>query len=434
MVKDTITTGSIQRSFHIGKLGFGIAGSYVGYQVQNMFLDEEAQEQNKKSFQKSSAKKIRGELQNLRGPIMKLGQVLSMQSHSIPEEMIEELAELQMHAPPMHPTLMRTQFKKSMGNYPEELFESFDIEPFAAASLGQVHHAVTPAGEPVAVKIQYPAIRKAVENDFAALRSATLPFRLTNYVTKEMLQEIERGILQETDYHSEAQNIDFFTTNLSELAYVTVPNVYGEYSSEKVITMSLMPGKHLDDFLQTNPSQTVRDRLGKHLFELFFFQIFQMKALHSDPHPGNYLFCDDGKISLIDFGCVKYIPQPVVDVMHEFSIKFYRDGKYDSVNVLEFMFGDQTDSSNEEQQQLLIALNEFCMALYPPDEQLVDFGNPEIFNKMTNVWKQVIHSKHTKSEFFFIKRAELGLYNILYKLGAHIKTSGIVKKILQWES
>ena len=141
---------------------------------------------------------------------MKLGQLLSLQTQALPEEAIAELANLQMHAPGMHPTLARAQFKSSLGKDPEQAFREFEEEPFAAASLGQVHRAVTHAGETVAVKIQYPAIRSAIENDLKLLRSATLPARITGYAPGGIIDEIERGFIEETAYLHESRNIEFF--------------------------------------------------------------------------------------------------------------------------------------------------------------------------------------------------------------------------------
>ena len=128
-------TGPFERAFRMGKLGAGIAGSYIGYQIQNLFLDQESSQQKRAGVHQRNSAKFREELQHLRGPVMKLGQMLSMQSDALPEEIIEELAALQMQAPSMHPTLMRTQFRKALGKNPEEVFKSFDPEPFAAASL-----------------------------------------------------------------------------------------------------------------------------------------------------------------------------------------------------------------------------------------------------------------------------------------------------------
>jgi predicted unusual protein kinase regulating ubiquinone biosynthesis (AarF/ABC1/UbiB family) len=133
-----------------------LAGSYLRYQLQNLFAGESRRAEHRKLFNALAALQVREELQSLKGPIMKLGQMLSMQSHVLPEEVVHELTNLQMRAPAMHPALARAQFKGAYGKFPEQVFQEFAAEPFAAASLGQVHRAVTKAGEQVAVKIQYP--------------------------------------------------------------------------------------------------------------------------------------------------------------------------------------------------------------------------------------------------------------------------------------
>src|SRR5687767_5854475 len=230
MVKKQRPSGRIGRGLRMGRLGLALTGSYLGYQFQNLFLDEQQRPERRKSFNSKAARQIRTELESLKGPAMKVGQILSMQFHIMPEEAVTELAKLQMRAPAMHPTLARAQFKASLGKFPEEVFREFTAEPFAAASLGQVHRARTKAGEEVAVKIQYPAIRKAIESDFKLLRSAALPVRLTGHATESMIAEVERGILQETDYVNEAQNIDFFRKQLALLDYVRVPSVHSNLS------------------------------------------------------------------------------------------------------------------------------------------------------------------------------------------------------------
>ena len=264
------------------------------------------------------AKQISENLQDLRGPIMKLGQALSMQTHLLDAEVVEELAGLQMQAPPMHSTLMRAQFKSAFGKHPEEVFQSFEPEPFAAASLGQVHWAVTKQGEEVAVKIQYPAIREAIESDFKMLRTAGFAARLTGHLQESVIREVERGILEETDYLKEARNIEHFRKHLAPLPFVRLPNVYRELSCEQVLTMSRVRGLRLQEFLKMNPSQESRDKIGVGLTRLFFFQLFRVKAVHADPHPGNYLLNPDGTIGLIDFGCVKYLKPEVVRCYAQF--------------------------------------------------------------------------------------------------------------------
>src|SRR5262249_3876544 len=153
----------------------------------------------------------------------------------------------------------RAQFKSSCGKYPEEVFREFDPEPFAAASLGQVHRAVTRAGEKVAVKIQYPAIRASIENDFRLVRSAAFPGRLTGHAPVAVFEEVRRGFLEETDYIREAKNLEFFGASLSGFAYLTVPKVYSALTTDRVLTMSFVEGLNVAAFRQTKPSQAIRD-------------------------------------------------------------------------------------------------------------------------------------------------------------------------------
>jgi len=180
-------SGALGRGLRLGKLGFGLVGSYIGYQAQNLFLGEGEAAQRQSRFRRNASQKVRQELGALKGPAMKLGQMLSLHSGALPEEALEELAQLQMQAPGMHASLARAQFKAALGKYPEEVFREFSPEPFAAASLGQVHRAVTRDGERVAVKIQYPAIRTAIENDFKLLRSATLPTQISGHLPTALL-------------------------------------------------------------------------------------------------------------------------------------------------------------------------------------------------------------------------------------------------------
>ncbi len=277
---------SIGRTARLAQMGAGLAGSYLAYQLQRPFADDERSDERRKTLHKNSARKLREGLQDLRGPIMKLGQALSMQSYLLDPEVIEELSALQMQAPPMHPTLMRAQFKGAFRKNPEEVFRSFEEQPFAAASLGQVHNAVTKTGEEVVVKIQYPAIREAIESDFKMLRTAGFAAQITGHLPGAVIDETERGILEETDYVREARNIEYFRQHLAPLTFIHVPKVSRELSCGQVLTMSRVTGLRLQEFLKTKPTQELRDKIGTALTRLFFFQLFRLQALHADPHPG----------------------------------------------------------------------------------------------------------------------------------------------------
>src|ERR1051326_5598467 len=303
---------SMRRALSIANIGVGVAGSYLGYALQSAFLGEAARGQKLKATHTRAARRMADEMKSLRGAAMKLGQTLSLQTGTLPDETLAELTTLQMKAPPMHPSLVRAQFKQSLGAEPEALFKEFKPEPFAAASLGQVHHATTHKGEKVAVKIQYPGIRQSLANDFKMFRTLTRPAQASGHLPKSAIDEVEQQIIAETDYRKEADNMEFFHQGLAPLRFVEVPRVLREYSSDRVLTMSLMKGQHLDDFLARRPSQKLRDLLGERLFDLFYFQVLEVGAVHADPHWGNYLFTNDARISLVDFGCAKYMSKSTV--------------------------------------------------------------------------------------------------------------------------
>jgi predicted unusual protein kinase regulating ubiquinone biosynthesis (AarF/ABC1/UbiB family) len=431
MVKER--NGPVKRAARLMQLGASLAGSYLAYQVQRPFLDEEGAIGQKKAFRLGQASKVRQELQGLRGPIMKVGQVLSMQTHLLGPEVIEELSALQMQAPPMHPTLMRAQFKGSIGKHPEEVFRSFEPEPFAAASLGQVHWAVTKRGEAVAVKIQYPAMQEAIESDFQALRAAGFAARLTGHLKESVIREVERGILEETDYVNEAKNIEHFRKALAPLDFVRVPEVHRELSTDQVLTMSRVPGLRLQDFLKTNPCQDLRDELGAGLARMFFFQLFRVQALHADPHPGNYLLNRDGTIGLVDFGCVKNLKPEVVRCYAQFwSREWTHDPKL-FAEIIRVIFGPKVSPAAPRVQRCMSGIKSFYDEFHPLEKSpaLLDLADPKFMDDLAKLAKILVQNKFLSPEFLFLSRTESGMCNLLHILKARVPTTQIAR---QWMS
>ena len=425
------TTG---RALRMASMGAGIAGSYAGYLLQRAFLGEAKSKIKLKSTHTRAARKMVDEMQALRGPAMKLGQMLSLQTGVLPDEVLSELATLQMEAPGMHPSLVRVQVKQSLGREPEQIFKQFTSEPFAAASLGQVHHAITREGQRVAVKIQYPGIRQAIENDFRLFRTFSEPAQASGHIPKSAIDEIEKQIVAETDYLREADNIEFLADRLAPLSFVKVPRVFRDHSSDKVLTMSLMTGRHLEDFLGQRPSQTLRNQLGAHLFELFYFQVLKIEALHADPHWGNYLFNDDAGISLVDFGCVKYLSRESVAYLRSAFLYPGSTGSADFRRILETYYDQVGEKLLPGARRALIRFaDNFYRKVYPPKpdkDQLFDFGDAAFLGDFLRESKNLFRTKGIITEFIFMGRAEMGLYQTLHRLKARVPTSQIVKKYL----
>jgi predicted unusual protein kinase regulating ubiquinone biosynthesis (AarF/ABC1/UbiB family) len=424
-----------ERALRMAGMTTEVAGSYLGYLAQGLFLDKNARTAKLAATHGRAARRMSAEMLSLRGPAMKLGQTLSLQQGILPEDILAELSKLQRQAPGMHPSLMRAQFKAELGADPEELFRSFDPEPFAAASLGQVHRAVTRGGDVVAVKIQYPDIRQAIQNDFKWFRALSGPARLSRHLPGHAIDELETQFLAETDYVREAANIDLLRHGLKPLAKVVLPSVHRKFSTGRVLTMSIVPGVHLDEFLQRKPSRSLRDEVGSRLFELYYFQVLRLGTFHADPHWGNYLFGRNGEVGLVDFGCVKYLqPEFVTDLK---NIYLY-PGKRDSDEFRRLLqkryalFGTRLPAAT--QRALVSFAENFYRKVYPPEpekaDSAFDFGDGSFLQEYMRESAKLMKSRGVLSEHLFLARAEIGLYQTLLRLRARVRTSQLVRKYL----
>ena len=421
--------GSVRRAARLVQLGASLAGSYLAYQLQRPFVDAERANGRREALKRKHAKQVRQELQTLRGPIMKVGQALSMQTHFLGSELVQKLSALQMHAPPMHSSLMHAQFKSSLGKYPEDLFRSFELEPFAAASLGQVHWAVTQRGEDVAVKIQYPAMREAIAADFQALRAAGFAARVTGHLPESVIRETERGILEETDYLKEARNIEYFRKALAPLEFVRIPRVYPELSSDRVLTMSRICGLRLQDFLKTNPSQQLRDKHGVGLTCLFFFQLFRVQALHADPHPGNYLFNRDGTIGLVDFGCVKFLKPEVVRCYAQFWSREWAHDRGLYKEIIRTIFGPRVSPEEPRVRRCMNGIRAFYDEFHPlKDSGPLELADSRFMDELGKLAAVLLKNKFLSPEFLFLSRTESGMCNLLHILKARVPTTQIARR------
>ena len=424
---------STRRALKVASIGANIAGSYLGYVLQTAFAGKTRREQKLKTTHTEVARKVRDEMLSLRGPAMKLGQTLSLQTGIPPEETLAELATLQMQAPGMHPSLVRVQVKTSLGKEPEEIFETFSPKPFAAASLGQVHEATIRGGKRVAVKIQYPGIRETIASDFKWFRTITKPAQASGHIPRDAIDEMEKQISAETDYEREAENIEFFRKRLAPLSFVEVPGVLREYSSDKVLTMTFVRGQHLEQFLASRPSQKLRNQVGTNLFELFFFQLLKLGAFHADPHWGNYLFNDDCTIGLVDFGCSKRLLPASLQYLR--GVYLYPGSRHSAEfrRLLETNYDNQGKKPSRAAIRALIDFAEEYRKVYPPEKgkQFVfDFSDKTFLTNYIRHATKLFRTKHMMTDYIFMARAEMGLYNTLHALKARVPTSEIVRKYL----
>ncbi len=311
LAKRPAPVGSLHRLWTVSELSAQIALAYAAWWVRRWFSDAESSQRRLMETNLRTALKLFHRLSYLRGAMTKLGQTAGNLPGVLPQEVAEVLDRLHCEAPPMHYPLIREVFRNEFGKPPEEMFAAFEKEAFAAASLGQVHRARLRTGEAVAVKSQYPGIARTIDADFRNLRALLLPLKLGRdwEAVKAHFEEVRRMLNQEVDYVEEAES----TRRAGELFRpddgIVVPRVYAEYSGKRVLTTEHISGLHLSDYLATNPTQASRNAFGTKMYIAWMRMYFAFTP-YADPHPGNYLFLDDGRLALLDFGCVqRYGPE-----------------------------------------------------------------------------------------------------------------------------
>jgi predicted unusual protein kinase regulating ubiquinone biosynthesis (AarF/ABC1/UbiB family) len=248
----------------------------------------------------------------MKGAVMKLGQVLSLMTGVVPDEMAGELASLHANAPPMAYDLVESVFREDFGEPPSARFRSFDREPFAAASIGQVHRARLRDGRRVAVKVQYPGVAGAIEADLA---NASAMLRMGGMVARGLdigpiVADLKDGIRAELDYAREARWQARFADIYRGHAFIRVPEVYPELSSGRVLVQEFIDGRPFREALKL--SQPERDAIAEKVFRFAFGNFYRHQLFNGDPHPGNYLLCDDGHIAFLDYGCIASFGEDVV--------------------------------------------------------------------------------------------------------------------------
>ena len=292
-----------------------VATGYARTRAANLFRGEEASEEQLLELYKATGERIADTLGELKGAAMKIGQIASQAKDMVPPEFAAALEKLQQDAPPMEFDVIRAQIERELGSPPEMLFDRFEEEPFAAASIGQVHRAQTDDGREVVVKVQYPGVDSACESDLKQLRMAMRAagvVRIDKRVMDKLFAELRDRLLEELDYTNEAQNVREFRALHADDDKLVVPDVVGERSAQRVLTMTYEPGDHCRDVKTPRYTQETINEIGHTLFNAFGKQIFEHLAVHADPHMGNFAFRPDGTVVMYDFGSVKRLKPDVL--------------------------------------------------------------------------------------------------------------------------
>jgi predicted unusual protein kinase regulating ubiquinone biosynthesis (AarF/ABC1/UbiB family) len=414
--------GSVKRFARTSGAVGGIAARVAGERVFGIKTDRA-----------SHAEDLRQILGGLKGPLMKVAQILTTIPDALPPEYAAELSELQANAPPMGWPFVRRRMSGELGPDWQSRFQSFGQEAAAAASLGQVHKAILPDGSAVACKLQYPDMPSTVEADLRQLKIAMAIYhRMDNAIQNdEIYKELSERLREELDYLREAAQMRLYHAMLEDVADVHVPVPVADLTTPRLLTMTWLDGGPLQRWIDTNPPLEARNRVAEALFRAWYVPFYRYGIIHGDPHMGNYQIRPDGSVNLLDFGAIRVFPasfasgvialfEAIRDHDDEKAARAYRNWGFDDITPTK-----------------VTVLNGWARFLYEP---LLDDRVRRIQeNEDGQYGRSVAEGVHTglqsiggvrpPREFVLMDRSAVGLGSVFLRLKAELNWSRLYHEV-----
>ena len=422
---DSIPTGKISRATRLVRTGVKVGINQLKYYGDTLVDPQNAKEK----LNQNNASDIYDGLKSLKGSALKVAQMLSMEKNILPKAYVEQFSLAQFSVPPLSAPLVRKTFFKYFGKHPEDLFDTFNSKSIAAASIGQVHQA-TKHGKELAIKIQYPGVADSISSDLAMVKPVAIKmFNIKGKDSDKYFQEVEQKLLEETDYILEVKQSQQMVADCKHIEHLIFPDYYPNLSNHRIITMDWIDGEHLSEFTKVNTNKVLSDKLGQALWDFYMYQMHELKRVHADPHPGNFLVTPKGELVAIDFGCIKAIPD-------SFYIPYFELAIPENINNPE-MFTEKlyeleilTPTDTPEEIDFFSTLFHEMLSLFtqPMHNETFDFSDETFFSKVADLSEK--YSKDTQlrkmngnrgsKHFLYINRTFFGLYNLMNDLGAKV--------------
>ncbi len=426
--QNKIPTSKVQRASKFVKTGIKVGGNYIKHYTKKALN----QPTSKAELDEDNARDIYESLSQLKGSALKVAQMMSMDKNMLPQAYRDRFAMSQYSAPPLSGPLVIKTFQKYFGKSPSQLFDQFDMKAVNAASIGQVHLAYK-NDKKLAVKIQYPGVADSISSDLKMVKPfATTILGLPNKDIEKYLAEVETKLVEETDYELELKRSVEISEACSHIPHLRFAKYYPEFSSKKILAMDWLDGQHLLEFVAQNPSQEIRNQIGQALWDFYDFQMHQLKAVHADPHPGNFIMNLDGSLAIIDFGCVKEIPE---DYYQNYFVVINPHVLEDEARMLDIFYLNEflLPKDSPEQVKFFTGLFKQMIELLcrPFRQDTFDFSDDQYFKEIfdfgekLSTMPEVRQSKEARGSrhSLYINRTYFGLYNILNELKAEVKTT-----------
>ena len=409
--EDNRLTGRVRRYGRVGRAVGGIAARFAGERYLGVEMDRER-----------NAEELRRALGGLKGPLMKVAQIMSTVPDILPREYSEELGELQANAPPMGWLFVRRRMAAELGAGWEKRFASFERQAAAAASLGQVHRATGKDGRSLACKLQYPDMASAVEADLRQLRIVLAIYRRYDRAVdpREIHAELSARLREEVDYERELRHIRLYRLMQAEEGEVHVPDPVAALSTRRLLTMTWLDGRRLLEL--AGEALEARNRVAHNMFRAWYVPFYDYGVIHGDPHLGNYTVRPDGSVNLLDFGCIRVFPPSFVKGAIDLYYALARNDRALAVHAYEGW--GFAGLSNE----MIDTLNLWASFLYGP---LLEDGPRPIEGSNSRVYGAEVAAKVHRElrrlggvrpprEFVLMDRAAIGLGSVFMHLRAEI--------------
>jgi predicted unusual protein kinase regulating ubiquinone biosynthesis (AarF/ABC1/UbiB family) len=421
----SIPSSKISRAAKIVGTGAKVGGNYIKYFAKKTFDSS----LSKESLHEDNAQDIYKTLSEMKGSALKVAQMMSMDDQVLPKSYQEKFSMAQYNAPALSYPLILKTFQQSLGKKPLDIFDDFSKNAIHAASIGQVHKAQK--GERnFAVKIQYPGVANSISSDLKLIKPfASQLLKMKSSDMNMYLEELESKLIEETNYNLELERSNFISKACAHISGLKFSTYYPEYSSNRILTMDWLDGQMFPEFLKTNPSQEVRDKIGQSMWDFYLFQMKTLRMVHADPHPGNFIINDANELCPLDFGCVKEIPSDFFDNYFQLLKPNIFEDKiklYDLYEKLDFF----KKEDSEAQKEMLKGLYKQMISLLakPFHTENFDFGDDIYFKQIYEFGESISKNKEIRSinaarsskHAIYIMRTFFGLYSLLNQLKAKV--------------
>jgi predicted unusual protein kinase regulating ubiquinone biosynthesis (AarF/ABC1/UbiB family) len=410
------------RSAAVAGISARAGGQYALHRARKVFASVERQKELDEQFELQTAESIAAALGNMKGALMKLGQMASYLDQGMPEPVREALAELQANAPPMSAELAAQVVREELGAPPEQVFDTWDPSPIAAASIGQVHRAITKDGRAVAVKVQYPGVADAIRADLdnAGLLFGAMGLMLPGLEPGPLVEELRTRLVEELDYVTEADNQRLFADYYAGHPFIHIPAVVDELCTKRVLTTELAEGARFDEI--EDWGQEERDLAAEAIFRFVFGSLYRLHAFNGDPHPGNYLFRPGGHVTFLDFGLVKRFDPDEVGVIASMLKAMVVDNDIKEYRRLIESIGMLKDGGAFTDEEVLDYFGHFYDFVLRDEVGTItpEYASETVrrFFDYGGEHAEILRAANVPPTFVIIQRINLGLYAIFGQLRA----------------